>query len=62
MTTIKLNSVLSNVNVETLMKDTTVFQVHDTAKRITYKVNIATLTQAIAKQLIKDGIIPAQGD
>ena len=62
MTTIELNSVLSNVNVETLMKDTTVFQVHDTTKHIKYNVNIKTLTAAIAKQLMCDGIIPAQGD
>ena len=41
------------------MRDTTIIHVHDTDTNITYKTNIKTLAKAIAKQLIKDGVIPS---
>ena len=41
------------------MNDTTIIHVHDTDTNITYKTNIRTLAKAIAKQLIKDGVIPS---
>ena len=40
------------------MKDTTIIRVYDTDAHVTYKTNIKTLTKAVAKQLIKDGVIP----
>lgn len=43
------------------MKDTTIIHVHDTDAHVSYKTNIKTLAKAIAKQLIKDGVIP-EGD
>ena len=61
MTPSKLNQVLTSIDIDTLMKDTTIIHVHDTDTNITYKTNIRTLAKAIAKQLIKDGVIP-EGD
>ena len=61
MTLSKLNQVLTSIDIDTLMKDTTIIHVHDTDTNITYKTNIRTLAKAIAKQLIKDGVIP-EGD
>lgn len=46
------------IDIDTLMKDTTIIRVHDTNAHMTYKTNIKTLAKAIAKQLIEDGIIP----
>ena len=43
------------------MKDTAIIHVHDTDANVSYKTNIKTLAKAIAKQLIKDGVIP-EGD
>lgn len=43
------------------MKDTTIIRVDDTVAHISYKTNIKTLAKAVAKQLIKDGVIP-EGD
>ena len=61
MTLSKLNQVLTSIDIDTLMKDTTIIHVHDTDTNITYKTNIRTLAKAIAKQLIEDGVIP-EGD
>lgn len=68
MTSTELNQILKYVDVDTLvknyvdidtlMKDTTIIRVHDTAAHMTYKTNIKTLAKAVAKQLIKDGVIP----
>ena len=55
----KLNQVLTSIDIDTLMNDTTIIHVHDTDTNITYKTNIRTLAKAIAKQLIKDGVIPS---
>ena len=59
MTLSKLNQVLTSIDIDTLMKDTIIIHVHDTDTNITYKTNIRTLAKAIAKQLIKDGVIPS---
>ena len=59
MTLSKLNQVLTSIDTDTLMRDTTIIHVHDTDTNITYKTNIKTLAKAIAKQLIKDGVIPS---
>ena len=58
MTGTELNWILKYVDVDVLMKDTTIIRVHDTDAHITYKTNIKTLAIAIAKQLVKDGVIP----
>lgn len=62
MTTTELNKRLKPIDISSLMKDTTVIHVHDTETNVTYKTNLATLSKAIAFQLVKDGVIPAQGD
>ncbi len=54
----EINQILKHIDVDTLMKDTTIIRVHDTDAHVTYKTNIKTLAKAIAKQLIKDGVIP----
>lgn len=59
MTGTQINQELKYVDVDILMKDTTIIHVHDTDTNITYKTNIRTLAKAIAKQLIKDGVIPS---
>ena len=59
MTLSKLNQVLTSIDIDTLMKDTTIIHVHDTDTNTTYKTNIRILAKAIAKQLIKDGVIPS---
>ena len=59
MTLSKLNQVLTSIDIDTLMKDTTIIHVHDTDAHVSYKTNIKTLAKAIAKQLIKDGVIPS---
>lgn len=59
MTPSKLNQVLTSIDIDTLMKDTTIIHVHDTDVNVSYKTNIKTLAKAIAKQLIKDGVIPS---
>lgn len=61
MTGTELNQILKYVDVDTLMKDTTIIRVHDTVAHISYKTNIKTLAKAVAKQLIKDRVIP-EGD
>ena len=61
MTLSKLNQVLTSIDIDTLMKDTTIIHVHDTDAHVSYKTNIKTLAKAIAKQLIEDGVIP-EGD
>ena len=58
MTGTELNQALKHVDIGTLMKDTTIIRVHDTDAHVTYKTNIKTLAKAIAKQLVKDGVIP----
>lgn len=59
MTLSKLNQVLTSIDIDILMKDTTIIHVHDTDTNITYKTNIRTLAKAIAKQLVNDGVIPS---
>ena len=61
MTGTQINQELKYVDVDILMKDTTIIHVHDTDTNITYKTNIRTLAKAIAKQLIEDVVIP-EGD
>ena len=61
MTGTQINQELKYVDVDILMKDTTIIHVHDTDVNVSYKTNIKTLAKAIAKQLIKDGVIP-EGD
>lgn len=58
MTGTELNWILKPISVDTLMKDTTIIRVHDTDAHITYKTNIKTLAKAVARQLVKDGVIP----
>ena len=58
MTGTELNWILKYVDVDVLMKDTTIIRVHDTDAHITYKTNIKTLAKAVARQLVKDGVIP----
>lgn len=54
----EINQILKPISVDTLMKDTTIIRVHDTDAHITYKTNIKTLAKAVARQLVKDGVIP----
>ena len=54
----EINQILKPINVDTLMKDTTIIRVHDTEAHISYKMNIKTLARALAQQFVKDGIIP----
>ena len=54
----ELNQNLKSIDISTLMKDTTIIRVYDTETHITYKTNVKTLTTALAKQLVKDGVIP----
>lgn len=54
----EMNQILKHIDVDTLMKDTTIIRVHDTDAHITYKTNIKTLAKAVARQLVKDGVIP----
>lgn len=59
MTGTELNQILKFIDVDTLMKDTTIIRVHDTDAHKSYKTNIKTLAKAVAKQLIEDGVIPS---
>ena len=61
MTGTQINQELKYVDVDILMKDTTIIHVHDTDAHVSYKTNIKTLAKAIAKQLIEDGVI-TEGD
>lgn len=54
----EINQILKPISIDTLMKDTTIIRVHDTDAHITYKTNIKTLAKAVARQLVKDGVIP----
>ena len=62
MTATDMNKMLNPIDVNTLLKETSIVWVHDTEADTIYKANVKTLAKAIAKQLAEDGVIPIQGD
>ena len=62
MTTTETNETLRPVDVDTLMKPTSIMHVHDTEAHITYKVNVETLAKAVARRLVTDGLLALNDD
>ena len=58
MTMTEVNQKLKMIDVDTLMKPTSIIHVYDTEAHVTYKTDVKTLAKAIAKQLVQDGVIP----
>lgn len=62
MTEIEVNKALKPVDVDTLMKPTSIIHVYDTEANIMYKADIETLTNAVARRLVTDGLLALDDD
>lgn len=62
MTVTDVNQKLKLIDIDTLMKPTSVIHVYDSVAHVTYKADVKTLAKAIAKQLVQDGVIPGGDD
>ena len=62
MTMTEINKILKPVDVDTLMKPTSIIHVHDTEAHVTYKVDMETLAKAVARRLVTDGLLALDDD
>ena len=62
MTMTEINRILKPIDVDTLMKPTSIIHVHDTEAHVTYKVDMETLAKAVARRLVTDGLLSINDD
>ena len=60
--TAETNEVIKPIDVNTLMKPTSVIHVHDMETHISYAVNMETLAKAVARRLVTDGLLALNDD